>query len=216
MLTRFLLSTLVVSWILSPLTQAQHTERGAALGGIGGALAGAAIGKHNGETAAGALIGGAVGLLSGAVIGNSLDDKARLQAYERQQLQQQYYVKQQAVSTNDVVTMVHSGVSDDVIMNHIRENGVQRKIEVGDVIALHKSGVSESVITTMQNARVGAAAVAVAPPPPVYQARPVIVEERYYAVPPPVYYYRPYWGPPHHHHYHPRSSHVHWGVTIGR
>ena len=38
-----------------------HTERGAVIGGLGGALAGAAIGKHNGETAGGALIGGAVG-----------------------------------------------------------------------------------------------------------------------------------------------------------
>ena len=40
-----------------------HTERGAVIGGLGGALAGAAIGKHNGETAAGALIGGAVGVV---------------------------------------------------------------------------------------------------------------------------------------------------------
>ena len=41
-----------------------HTDRGAVLGGLGGALAGAAIGEHNDNAGAGALIGGATGLVS--------------------------------------------------------------------------------------------------------------------------------------------------------
>src|SRR5262245_9700386 len=115
----FLVSLLIVSSFCSAIVQAQNTERGAALGGIGGALAGAAIGKNNGDTGAGALIGGAVGLITGAVVGNSMDEKTRMQAYEQQQI----YRMRQSVSSNDVIAMTQNGVKDDVIANHIRENG---------------------------------------------------------------------------------------------
>jgi hypothetical protein len=215
MTTRSLLALLVLTAGIPSLGRAQpyHTERGAALGGIGGALAGAAIGKNNGDTGAGALLGGAVGLITGAVVGNAMDDKARAQAYEQQQI----YRMSRAVSTTDVINMCRSGLSDDVIANHIRENGVQRKLEVNDVIMLHRNGVSEGVITAMQHATLGAPPVAVAPVPR-YEPRPVIVQEYYYSP-------RPYWyghGPYHHHyyhhHHHPRhhpSPHVHWGISIG-
>lgn len=184
--------------------QTGQTERGAALGGIGGALAGAAIGRHNGDTGAGALIGGAVGLATGALLGNSVEQRARAQAYEQQQI----YRMSRAVSTADVITMTQNGLSDDVIANHIRENGVQRRLEVSDVITLHRNGVSEMVITSMQNASVGAP-VYVAPPR--YAPPPVIVQEHYYVRP-------PYWGPPvYYRPYHcaPPHSHFHWGFSFG-
>jgi hypothetical protein len=181
-------------------------------------LAGAAIGKHNGDTGAGALLGGAVGLVTGALVGNSMDETARVQAYQQQAYQQQMHQMQQlsrAVSANDAITMTRNGLSDDVIANHIRENGVQRKLEVSEVIMLHKNGVSEAVITAMQNAPVGRPAVAAAPPV-VYQARPVIVEQRYYAPPPP-YWYGPRPYPVYRYHHHPGPSpHIHWGISFGR
>lgn len=201
---------LMVVLALPAFAQGQHTERGAAIGGIGGALAGAAIGKNNGDTAAGALIGGAVGLITGAAIGNSADERNARAAYQNQQA----YLYSRAVSSIDVVSMAQNRVSDEVIINHIRENGVQRRPDVNEVIALHRQGVSERVITAMQNAPEGGPAVAPVASPPVYRAAPVVVEERYYVRPsyygpPPVYWHH------HHHHHHRPHSHFHWGIHFG-
>lgn len=204
---RWFVVTLAAVLALPSFTRGQQAEKGAALGGIGGALAGAAIGKHNGDTAAGALIGGAVGLITGAAIGNSADEKDRRAAYQNQQI----YMYSRAVSANDVVTMSQNQVGEEVIINHIRENGVQRRPDVSEVIALHRQGVSERVITAMQTAPEGGPAIPAPRPVPVYRPAPVIVEQ---------YYVRPsYWHYPHYHHppyhYHPQS-HVHWGISIGR
>jgi phage tail tape-measure protein len=49
--------------------QGYNTQKGAAIGAIGGALAGQAIGGHTGST----LIGAAVGALAGAIAGNAVD-----------------------------------------------------------------------------------------------------------------------------------------------
>jgi hypothetical protein len=193
------------------LSRAQtHTERGAVLGGVTGALAGAAIGDHNDETAAGALIGGAVGLITGATIGKSADQReARAQAYQQHRLRQ----LSRAVSPVDVVTMSRNGLSDLVIINHIRENGVRQNLEVGDVISLHQQGVSEAVITAMQQGRLaGSARVPHYPP----ASAPVVVEQHY--VSPAPYYWPPrvhYWHHPPHAYPRYRSG-VQWNVTIGR
>jgi hypothetical protein len=180
-----------------------NTERGAVIGGLGGALAGAAIGKHNGDTAAGALIGGAVGLITGSAIGKAQDDaQARQQAYYQQHLRQQSL---RAVSPQDVVLMTQNGVDPQVIITQIHRNGVSRRIEVSDVIALHQQGVSEPVISALQTAPVATLVV----PPPAY-ARPVVVHEHYHVAPPPVYY-RAY---PHHHHHHHRHHHPRTGTHV--
>ncbi len=181
-----------------------YTEQGAVIGGLGGALAGAAIGKHNGETAAGALLGGAVGLIAGSAIGDAKDREAnRQQAY----YQQQAYVASRAVSPQQVVTMTQSGVDPQVIITQIRQNGVTYRLQVNDVIALHQQGVHEAVINAMQNAPLATAMVA---PAPTY-SRPVVVQEHYHYAPPPVYY-RTYHH--HHGHYHRHRSGSHWGISI--
>jgi hypothetical protein len=177
---------------------------------VTGALAGAAIGDHNDETAAGALIGGAVGLITGATIGKSADQReARAQAYQQHRLRQ----LSRAVSPVDVVTMSRNGLSDLVIINHIRENGVRQQLEVADVISLHQQGVSEAVITAMQQGRLASSAPARVPH---YAAPAPVVVEQHYVSPAP-YYWPPrvhYWHPPHSY---PRyRSGVQWNVTIGR
>jgi hypothetical protein len=188
----------------------QYAERGAVVGGVGGALAGAAIGKNNGDTGKGALIGGALGLVTGTLIGDSMDqDRYRQQVVQQQQLVQM----SRAVSTYDVVNMCRSGVGDQVIIAHIQTNGVQRRLEVNDIIALHQQGVSQPVINAMQNAAMPSYAPTVVAAP---QPATVIVKERYVA--PPVYYA----APPHYYYHHHHSARhypppgVHWGVTIGR
>lgn len=189
-----------------------NTQRGAVIGGLGGALAGAAIGRHNGDTTAGALIGGAAGLITGSVIGKAQDDaQARQQAYyQQQQAMYQQQLASRAVSTQDVVMMTQNGVDPQLIITQIQRNGITRRIEVSDVIALHQQGVSEPVINALQNAPLAAVGVAA----PVYP-RPVVVREQYYVSPPPVYYH----AYPHHHHwhgYHGGGTHVRAGVVIGR
>ena len=207
---RTLFLALVVLCLLLRLGYGQtHRQRGTLLGGLTGAIAGAAIGDHNDETAAGALIGGAVGAITGSIVGDSIDrDQARVRAYQHQQQRVQL---SRAVSPEDVVSMTQSGVSDEVIINHIRQNGVQRHLEVHDVIALHQQGVSEPVIAAMQRAPIGQVAVSA----PVQRPRTVVVEEHHYLPPVWGYYPRPRYHYPHHPPSYRRPG-LSWGISIGR
>jgi hypothetical protein len=54
-----------------------NTQRGAVIGGLGGAAAGAVIGNQSGRAGEGALIGAGVGALGGAAIGNAQDTENR-------------------------------------------------------------------------------------------------------------------------------------------
>jgi uncharacterized protein YcfJ len=57
---------------------ATHTGTDALIGGVGGALAGAAIGSHSHSRAGeGALLGGAIGAIGGAIVGNEADRQER-------------------------------------------------------------------------------------------------------------------------------------------
>lgn len=205
---RWLCLIAVASSCFVSSAQAQYnTERGAVIGGLGGALAGAAIGKHNGETAGGALIGGAAGLLGGALIGNSIDaEQSRRQYYEQQYIAQ----NSRAVTISEVLSMTKSGVSDGVMINHINQHGVQQRLEVPDVILLHREGVSEPVLTALQRARVGGTAVYAAPTR-VYTS-PVIVHDYHYVPAYPAYAPH-YYHHPHHGHY--RSSGPSFGFSYG-
>ncbi|WP_315926335.1 YMGG-like glycine zipper-containing protein [Mesorhizobium sp. SP-1A] len=60
--------TLVLLALLLPLGACSQTEKGAAIGGLGGAAVGAAVA---GDPVQGAVIGGAVGTVAGALIGNA-------------------------------------------------------------------------------------------------------------------------------------------------
>ena len=170
----------------APNTSAQNTQRGAVLGGLGGAVVGGLIGDHNHKAGAGAAIGGALGVVGGAVLGNAKDKEINSQYQQQQyyhqqhvyaQQQRQYVQTQAAVSINDVITMCRSGLSDSVMMNQIQTRGVQRQLQVSDIIAMHQQGVSDVVISTMQSARVGGGAVYSQPQPIVVQQAPIYVEE---------------------------------------
>ena len=81
-----------------------------------------------------------------------------------------------SVSTEEVITMTHAGVADELIINHIRSHGMATPIQSGDLVALREQGVSTRVVKAMQL------------PPPVPAT--VIVHE----APPPVVV-EGYWGP---------------------
>jgi len=172
-----------------------HADRGALFGGLTGAGIGALVGHAVGNTGAGAAIGAGVGALSGAAVGAEMDQE---EAVNRARIQQQ--LAQQpppgSVTVNEVVAMVHSGVSEDLVVNHVRSHGMATPVQSGDLIMLQQQQVPVSVIRAMQECP-PRTRVVVAPPP-------VLVEE----------YYDP-WGPHcyYHPHYYPRS-HVSWGISV--
>jgi len=175
-------------------TPPTHTDEGAVVGGLTGAGVGALIGNATGHAGAGAAIGAGVGALTGGLIGHS-EDKAdqRTQAAINAQVGQQLA---NAVSMEDVIAMVHSNVSEDVIINQIRARGMRAPLQPQDLITLQQQGVSERIIQTMQSVPAGPMPpMMVGAPPPVYAPYP---------------YYRPYYRP---YYYHPAFS---WGVGIGR
>lgn len=174
-----------------------HADRGALFGGLGGAGLGAIVGNQLGHTGAGAAIGAAAGALTGAAVGGSLDEiEARNRAMIASQLGRQ--VSEGAVTTDDVIAMSQAGVSQELIINHIRANGAAAPLQTDDLILLQQQGVSSPVITALQSAP---------PPGPVVVAQQpvqtVVYEEPYFVAPYPV---------PHRHCYHPRP--VSWGISV--
>lgn len=204
----FVVASLMCALASTNASAQYHQKKGSILGGLAGAGIGAAIGENNDEPLAGALIGGALGLVTGNALGQAEDARAsQRQAYQQYQYQQQV---SGAVSTYDVAQMIGSGLSPQIVINHIQQNGVQKRPEVNDIIWLHQNRVPEQVITAMQRASVGRP-VSVAPvqrAPVIAQPAPVV--EYHYVSPPPVIYHRPYY------HYPRTRRGVSWGFSFGR
>jgi outer membrane lipoprotein SlyB len=186
-----------------------YADRGALFGGLTGAGVGALVGDAAGNAGAGAVIGTAVGALTGAAVGDNIDaDLARSRAEIEARMGRQM---QGAVTPTDVIAMTQAGLSDDVIVTHIRANGVAQPLAVNDLIGLRNTGVRDSVINAMQQTppRVGQA-TAVYPGYPGYPAYPVaaqpVIVERYY----------PPWGPPPAAFYYQRGprGRAGWGVSV--
>jgi hypothetical protein len=178
-----------------------HADQGALAGGALGAGTGAIIaGATRTNPLAGAAIGGGLGAITGGLIGNGMDEvEARNRAMIEQQLGRQ--VAQGAVTIDDAVAMTKAGVSEELIVNHVRTHGMAAPLQANDLILLQQQGVSPRVVSAMQ------AASQPQPPPMVIQQpapTPVIVEEYHYG--------RPYYWHPHPRHYPPPG--VSWGVTV--
>lgn len=199
--TTLLLVALIHTGCQSP----HYADKGAALGGLAGAVTGAAIGDKSGNAATGAIVGTAVGALTGAVVGDSMDaELARRQALIEERTGRRMLGR---ATISDVITLTASGLSDDVITNHVRANGVAAQLTPGDIIELHENGVSEKVINTMQQ-------VAAEPPrvATVTRERPIIIEERY-VTPPPAFWYRHHPRPVRHYRG-PRNPGFSWGFSF--
>jgi len=185
---------------------ATHADRGALLGGLLGAGTGAIVGNAVGSTAAGAVLGAGVGTIAGAAVGSSLDEiEAQNRAAIAQQLGRELRPGQ--VTYDDVVAMTRAGVAEELIVTHIRNNGMVYPPGVDEIIRLQQEGVSTAVIKAMQE-----------PPrrPPASAPSTVVIREP--APPVVVHEYHDYWwGPPvyRRYHYHrPPPPGVSFGVTI--
>jgi len=115
--------------------------------------------------------------------------EARNRAMIEQRLQRR--VAAGATTIEDVVAMHNAGVTDQVIVTHLRYHGLVRELTAQDLIALQQQGLSPAVIQAMQTpppAQAQTQTVVVGHPAPP----PVIVEEYYYDDP---WHHRPYyWG----------------------
>lgn len=178
-----------------------YADKGAAMGAVTGAVVGAVVGEHNDNPLAGAVIGTAAGAVAGGMIGESIDaDIARNNVIIEQQMGRRMAG---AVTIADVMSMTQAGLPDNVIITHMRANGVAHPPTTNDLIAMKNQGVSDAVINAMQNPPIP---VATRPAP-----RPVVIEEHHYIGPA---YRRPtHW---HHHHQHRRPHHgARVGVSFG-
>jgi hypothetical protein len=175
-----------------------YADQGALFGGLGGAGLGALVGSASGHAGAGAAIGAAAGAITGGVVGGALDD---IEARNRAQIAAQMGrpAPQGAVTASDVIAMSQAGVADELIVNHVNNNGVAHPLQPGDLITLQQAGVSPRVISAMQQPRV----VAAAPAPVIVEGPPVVVAPAY----------APYWGPPPCY-YRGHGPRVAWGVSV--
>jgi hypothetical protein len=177
-------TTLVAPGCASPY----HADRGALVGGLTGAGAGAIVGDAVGNTAGGALIGAGLGAITGNLIGASLDEnEARNRAMIEQQMGRM--MPAGGVTTADVINMSRSGVDPQLIINHIRANGVAKRIDANELIALQQEGVNRDVIGVLQTTSVPQASAGA----PVAMVPAGYVQEYYYPYPPPR---RVIYGPP--------------------
>ena len=73
---RFLVIIMVLAVSLAGCKSMNKTQKGAVIGGAGGAVVGGVVGRAFGNTAMGAIIGATVGGVGGAVIGRQMDKQA--------------------------------------------------------------------------------------------------------------------------------------------
>lgn len=188
MMTRFallLVALVAVGGCASPYA----ADRGALVGGLTGAGAGAIVGNAVGSTAGGALVGAGLGAIAGGAIGSGIDEAdARNRAYIEQRLGRA--LPTGGVTTQDVVAMTRSGVDPELIVNHVRANGMAQAVTANDLIVLQQEGIDKRVIGTMQTsprpqAAATSAPVAYGPPVPMYGPQPVAYYPVYAPPPPP-------------------------------
>ncbi len=136
------------------------------------------MGDSLGNAKAGALVGAGVGAVTGAAVGDSLDE---IDAQNRQLIAQQLHraVRPGAATSDEVIAMSQAGVDSQLIINHIRNNGVVSPPDVNGILRLSAAGVPTPVIEAMQKPPAPPAAVRVAAVP-----APVVVEEHHYFGPP--------------------------------
>ena len=157
---------------VSGCTANSHAERGTAVGGATGAVAGTMIGAQSGNAGKGAVIGTMAGMVAGNLIGQDMDqqeiarEKYYTEAYARE--------RENAVSIAQLIEMSEAGVADEVIIAKIQEDGPREQLSTDDIITLTKRNVSSDVIKAYQ-----ARPIRELPPSRRTSRDPVIIERHY-------------------------------------
>lgn len=155
-----------------------HTERGAATGGVLGTGVGLVAGGLTGHPLAGAAVGAGAGALTGGLIGNAADkreDRAEARAVAQAQA---IAAQNPPMGLQDVAHMAQQHISDAVIIQQIRTTNSVFNLAPNQIEWLKSQGVSDSVIMEMQSRRpaavmpVRARGVAAVPAGSVYVVEP--------------------------------------------
>jgi outer membrane lipoprotein SlyB len=148
-----ILSAIMVAGFVGCQTPEGRTDRtatGALAGGALGAGTGALIGNYAGHhTAGGAAIGGILGALAGGVIGHGMDSQQR--DLERRASPAPRMEQGQPIGIADVKAMSKAGISDEVMISHIRNSRTVYRLTTAEIIDLKDAGVSQKVIDFMIN-----------------------------------------------------------------
>jgi len=166
----FMCSLLIGSLTLAPLAGCENlpgskSTQGAVIGGAGGALAGAAIGKHN--RLVGGLIGGAVGAAGGYLIGAQIhknDEKHHdeaIKASDRDRENPPTASEARSARTadlnndgyvtlNEVVALRQADISDSEMIRRLEDTGQVFYLSEEQENYLRDRGVSDKVIRAMR------------------------------------------------------------------
>jgi len=178
MFTKTLVSTAMMgSLVLAPLSGCSQLpgndeQQGAVIGGVGGALAGAALSKNN--RGLGALIGGALGAGGGWLIGANKDkitgkdgdnEKSREEAIRASERAERNPAKPEDVdraktadlnddgfvTLDEVVALRQANLSDDEMLDRLERTGQVFELTDHQENYLRTRGVSDDVIRQMRN-----------------------------------------------------------------
>ncbi|WP_010587539.1 glycine zipper domain-containing protein [Schlesneria paludicola] len=146
---RFLCLTLSAIALLPGCQYSNNRQAGTALGSGIGALTGALIGQDSGHLFGGALIGALAGGVTGGLIGNAADVQEQREAAAVTHAQ--YLASTgQALTNIDVIRMVQSGLSDEVIIGTVKHSVGNYDLSPNAMIQLKTYGTSDRVILTLQ------------------------------------------------------------------
>ena len=117
-----------------------------------GALAGGAVGAGTGAIIGGgkgALIGGAIGALSGGLIGAALDEQDRKVMEQSSPRTVDRMDRGEPLMVSDVIKLSQGGVSDDTIIQYIKQTRTRYNLTQAHINRLQEGGVSQRVINYM-------------------------------------------------------------------
>lgn len=137
-------------------------EQGAVIGGVAGAAAGAAV-AGEGDRIEGALLGALLGAGGGYIIGSEVDKRREDEAREAaEKARQNPATPERAreartadidgngfVTVDEVIALERAGLSDDEIVQRLRDTGQVFMIGASEREQLRAGGVSDTVIERM-------------------------------------------------------------------
>lgn len=135
--------------LLSGCQYSNNRQAGTALGSGIGAVTGALIGQDSGHFFGGALIGALAGGVAGGLVGNAADVQEEREAAAVTHAQ--YLASTgQAMTNIDVIRMVQSGLSDEIIIGTVKNSVGNYDLSPNGMIQLKTYGASDRVILTLQ------------------------------------------------------------------
>lgn len=123
---------------------ASNTGTGVIAGTVLGASAGGIAGGGRG-----ALIGSAAGLIAGGLVGAALDEQDRKVMERASPRTVDRMDRGEPLTINDVIKLSQGGVSDDSIMQYMRETTSSYNLSQAQIRRLQDAGVSQRVINDM-------------------------------------------------------------------